>query len=462
MYKIDHRDRFYRDEIDEFILITTEIEVESEPEESDNQENLSESPATQIVEIELSDDDIVDDSFEIYESITDADSLTFQNCRSSYISFTTKYCEYSLYNQWLEVKKVLVIDRENDVYEEVPIGYFYVWECNLSRDGITQEIVAYDALYTVINSNAEIATNIYNSISFPLSIKDFRDNFFYLFGIEQENISLINDDIVIPRQISEEDYITGETVVQMISEINGVFPHIGKDGLLHWKSLDVGDIHEVGLYPGFYPSEHSYPGGGYTGEYIDIYKEQYIENSVIWANYAAQKPDGVQIRDENNNIVYFANSENSVNPYTVINNFLCYGLSFGQYQQIAERLYRKIKDIIYIPFEMTKMADPCLEVGDRICIHTQENVEVISYIFNKTTSNIAHSIEDIQASGTYDLSQYDINTNTTAAKVKNLDNRVGNIEKSGSGPLQIVSVAALPDNPQLNVLYLIQGEVTVR
>lgn len=447
MYNYAHRDLFYRDELDDYIVLSTEILVDEENEEYET--------------IYITPDDIEEGTFEFYESITDSESFNLQNCRSSYVQFTTFNTEYSFYGCWFEMTKVIVRDAENEIYDEIPLGYFYVVEDNLSRDGMTQDIVAYDALYFVINTNPEQIKTIYNSINFPCTIKDLRDNFFNAFDIEQDNVALINDDIVIPKQLSDEDLVSGDMIVKMIAELNAVFPHIGKDGLLTWIRLDVGDPFEQGLYPGFYPSEHAYPGTGYPGYRLNIYKEQYIEDSVIWANYSTMKPDGVQIRDENNNIAYFANSENSKNPYIIINNFLCYGLSYGQYQQIAERLYKRIKHISYVPFEMQKMADPCIEVGDRVLVHTQENVLFISYIFNKHTSEVRNQFEDIQTSGTYDLSQYDINTNTTAAKVKNLDNRVGNIEKSGSGPLQIVSVAALPDNPQLNVLYLIQGEVTV-
>lgn len=444
-----YRQYFYQDEHDWFIQITTTIEVEDEEEP---------------IEIIISDEDIEDGSWEEYESISDSQSLTFQNCRSSYIQFTTKYIDYSLYGQWLEVNRIIVIDEEQEEYLVIPMGYFYVAEDNLSRDGITQDIVAYDSLYFVISCPIEDATNIYRRLrSADISVKDFRDNFFYVeFGIEQENVSLINDDIILPAiQVGQDEYISSEDTTKMIAEINGVFPHVGTDGLLHWISPDVGDINEKGLYPGFYPSENTYPGTGYHGEFFHIYKDMYVEDSVVWANYETLKPDGVQIRNENNEIVYFANSANSVNPYTVINNFLIYGLSYGQCQQIAERLYEKIKLFAYVPFEMMKMGDLCVNVGDRVMVHTQESGAFVSYIFNKHTTGIENPFEDIQTSGTYDLSQYDVSTNQIASQVKNLDNRIGNIEKSGSGPLQIVSVSALPDNPQLNVLYLIQGEVTV-
>lgn len=441
-----YREFFYRDEHDWFISISTEIPLDDEG---------------NYLPIIISDDDIEDGSWEEYESISDSESLTFQNCRSSYIQFTTKYVQYSLYGQWLEVSRVIAIDREHENFLTIPIGSFLVVEDNLSRDGITQEIVAYDQMYNVINCQTELATELYRQLrSTSRTIKDFRDNFFAAFYIEQDNVSLINDDILLPAiEVGQDDLYNSEDIVKMIAELNAAFPHIDKDdGLLHWIELETGDVDAKALYPGFYPGPNAYPNGVYHGTFYNIYKNHYIENSVIWANYEILCPDGVQIRNENNEIVYFANSADSENPYTIINNFLIYGLSYGQCQQIANRIYEKIKNFTYVPFEMTKMGDLCINVGDRVVVHV-EGGHFVSYVFNKHTTGIENPFEDIQTSGTYDLSQYDINT--TAAKVKNLDNRVGNIEKSGSGPLQIVSVAVLPDNPQLNVLYLIQGEVTV-
>lgn len=440
-----YREFFYRDEHNWFISISTEIKIDEES----------------YIPIVIEDDDLEDDSWEEYESITDSESLTFQNCRSSYIQFTTKYIDYYLYGQWIDVNRVIAIDEEHENYLTIPIGRFYVAEDNISRDGITQEIVAYDAMYLVINCSIEKSTDIYRELrSTSRTVKDFRDNFFNRFAIEQENVSLINDDIVLPAiQIEQDDLYSAEDIVKMLAELNAVFPHINKDdGLLHWIELETGDVFAKALYPGFYPGPNAYPQGVYKGTFYNIYKNHYIENSVVWSSHEILRPDGVQVRNENNDVVYFANSADSVNPYTIINNFLIYELNYGQCQQIAERIYDKIKDFTYVPFEMTKMGDLCVNVGDRVVVHV-ENGHFVSYIFNKHTTGIANPFEDIQTSGTYDLSQYDVNK--TQRKLKNLDNRIGNIEKSGSGPLQIVSVATLPDNPQLNVLYLIQGEVTV-
>ena len=437
MYEYAHRDKFYRDECQKTYVIMF-------PSDDDEEEfNV------------LSNDDIFEESFEIFYSITDQKTLNFQNCRSTYIQFETRYMDEVLYGKELLVYEIVEDDTENPI----PIGTFICQSDTISDDGTTRQIIAYDRMYDIINSEI---TDWYRSLDFPITIKDLRDGLFNEYGIEQDNISLINDDIEVPKQISDEDTLIGGNLVKMIAEINAVFPIIKNDGLLHWLSLDVGDINETALYPSLttYPGETTYPGTGYHGTFIDIYKNQYQENSVKWSNFLTLKADAIQIRNSANEIAY--QTGEAENPYILINNFLCYDLSYGQYEIIARRLLNKIRLIEYVPCTLTKMGDPCIEVGDRIIVHTQENVQFITYLFNKHVTGTLVQWEEIQTDGTYYLGQYDVGKNNpTSAKLKNLDNRVGNIEKSGSGPLQIVSVPALPENPQLNVLYLIQGEVTV-
>lgn len=443
MYPYANRDKFYYDVKDERIIIIISGLPDYDPENPNP--------------LVLTNEDLYDDGYELQETLMDSDSFSFQNCISSYIKLRTTYIEQAIADANIEIYKVI----DNDTEHPIPLGIFYadMDASYISQDGTVQEVIAYDQLDTIINSDPKGITALYNDLTFPVSVKDLRDYFMDQLGFTCEEQTLILDDLMLPRQISDEELLAGADIIKCIAEINGVFPHIGKDGKFKWVDLDVGDIHETGLYPIFYPSENSFPGIGYQGEYTDIYRNQFKQGSTVYSNFATSKPDGIQIRNENNDTVYFLNQGSSVNPYTIIGNFLCYGLSEGQYQTIAERLYNKIKDITYVPFQTTKMADPCLEVGDRVSVHTEEGFEFVSYVFSKHTKGIVASFEDIQTNGTYALPQYDKNTNTTAAKLKNLDQRVGNVEKSGSGTLQIQSVAALPASPQLNVLYLIQGEV---
>ena len=441
MYDYAHRDKFYYDNKDEEIIISINFEDEESP--------------TVLTNTDLYEDE----GFEIDETIMDAEAFSFQCCVSSYIRFRTNFTSKAISKVWLDVSKVL----DNDVNNPVPIGKFYVDEDSsyISRDGKVQEVVAYDALCSAINSDPDVVTATYNDLSFPVSVKDLRDYMCQQFGLEQESVELICDDILLPKQIGDMEILSMQDILKCIAELNGVFPHIGKNGKLNWVKLDGGNIFDTTLYPStdLYPGSETYPCPGYSGTYIDIYKDQYKEDSLVWSNYISLPADGIQIRGESGETVYYYREDESINPYTIIGNFLFYGLTQAQYRVISERLYEQIKGIFYVPYQITKMEDPCLEVGDRVCINTQEEGKVISYIFSKRTTGLRVGFEDIQTNGTFLLPQYDKNMNMTNAKLKNLDQRVGNMEKSGSGPLQIQSVAELPASPQLNVLYLIQGTV---
>lgn len=440
MYDYEHRDRFYTDgTYKQYAIIIAPEEEGDEP-------------------ISLTNEDLDEESFEFYDSIMDKESLSFANCISAYIQFTTYYTD-PLIGRLISVYEVI----ENDTENPIPIGLFTVQSDNVSSDGKTREIIAYDQMFNVINTNV---IEWYNTLSFPIAQKDLRDNFFALFGIEQDASVLINDDISFPKQINDEDYLTGDVVVKAICDMNGVFAHIDKNGILKWISLDTGSPYQTGLFPSSttYPGEETYPGYGYTGDLFQIPKSYHKDSTMVWANYETLRPDGIQIRNEYSEIAYQTNPA-AENPYTIIGNFLCYGLSSGQYSAIAARLLAKLRLITYVPFRQTKMGDPCLEVGDRVVVYVKDAHELLSYVFSKHVKGIQVPFEDIETLGTLYLAQYEVGRRSPGKsvtnKIKNLDNRIGNLESSGTGRIQIVSVASLPQYPELDVLYLIQGEVEV-
>lgn len=440
MYEYEHRDQFYVDgTYKQYAIIVIPEEEEEEP-------------------ISLTNEDLVEESFELFDSIMDKESLSFANCISAYIRFETYYTE-PLIGRAISVYEVISDDTENPI----PIGIFTVQADNVDTDGVKREIIAYDQMYDVINSNV---IEWYNTLTFPITQKNLRDNFFELFGIEQDLSVLINDDISFPKQINDEDYLTGDTIVKAICDINGVFAHIDKNGVLKWISLDTGSPYQTALFPSSttYPGENTYPGYGYTGDLFPIPKSYHKENSVVWANYNTLKADGIQIRNEYSEIAYQTNPA-AENPYTVIGNFLCYGLTQGQYTTIAARLLAKLRLITYVPFRQTKMGDPCLEVGDRVVVYVKDAHELVTYIFSKHCKGIQVPFEDIETQGTLYLAQYEVGRRSPGKsvtnKIKNLDNRIGNLESSGTGKIQIRSVASIPQYPELDVLYLVQGEVEV-
>ena len=436
MYDYANKDLFYVDGINKQYLISTLTETEEES-------------------VVLTNDDIDENNFELRQAIMTSNPITFQNCMSDYIKFVTHNTEAVLMNSPIAVFEILNYDTDNPI----PIGIYTVKSDNMSIDGRSREIMAYDQMYDIIQADV---TAWYNSLSFPISVKDYRDSFFSEFAIQQEDVTLINDDIQLPRQFSENDEISGDTIIKGLAELNGTFIHMTKRGTVDYIYLDRYSIYDETRYPGpaTFPGSRTFPGLGYTGVYQTMYKSYYKEDTIVWGNYTSAPADGIQIRNETGDIVYQTN-EAAENPYTIINKYTCYYLTGAQYATIADRLLTKLKALTYTPFEGEFMGNPCLEVGDRVLVKTRTDQEFLSYVFSKSTSGILVPFEKIQTPGSYYFGRYNINANKNkvAAKVRNLEQRTGNMEKAGSGALQIQSVTQLPANPQLNVLYLIQGEV---
>lgn len=65
-----------------------------------------------------------------------------------------------------------------------------------TADRRCRDIVAYDAMYDILN--AEVS-GWYNSLTFPMTLRQFRDSFCAYVGVEQEEITLVNDDMVVEK-----------------------------------------------------------------------------------------------------------------------------------------------------------------------------------------------------------------------------------------------------------------------
>lgn len=444
MYNYSHRDRFYVDGTYKRYFIECAPLEEGEP------------------AFTLTNEDLIEESLEITEAIMSSDTFTYFNCMSNYISFTTT--KQKVFKQ--RVIRLSMI-MENYDSEPIPIGTYYVDQDTISRDGRTREIVAYDRMFFVINLKV---TDWYNSLSFPITVKDMRDSLCELFEIEQDDSTLINDDIYLPKQISEGDEIYGSDIIKSICEMNCVFAHLNKNDILEWISLDTEDVNAKALYPsdetfpGAPDEEEEFPGTfpgkqDYSGFIFEIEKSYYVEDSVYWESYPVLPTDGIEIRGSGNEIAYQTDPY-AINPYIIADNLLMNDLSSSQYTEIGEKMFEIMKELTYIPYIARTMTDPCLEVGDRIKIHTQEDNTLFTYVFSKASKGMQVPFDDLTAKGTLLFNDY--KGDGDKSKLKNLDKRVGNVEKSGTRPLQILSVAMLPDEPQLNVLYLIQGEVVVQ
>ena len=330
--------------------------------------------------------------FELNESLCSESELRFGCCEASSIKFKISNVFTSMKDKWLNVS--MVLDGHTD--EPFQIGRYKVYSDVPTADRRYRDAVAYDAMYDIINANV---TDWYNTIlpdkDSTVTMKQFRTSFIQHFGLEQEEIDLVNDSMTVEKTI-EPSEISGRDVITAICEINACFGHINRNGKFQYIYLEQ-DIQ--GLYPrnDLYPADDLYPRDPKSTR---IGKGLYI--SCSYEDYLVKTINKLQIRQEENDIGYIHGSGD--NCYIIEDNFLVYGKGTEQLKVIGENLYGKITGIIYRPFEADVKGNLCFEVGDAVRLTTRYEI-VESYILSRTLKGVQALRDSFSAEGEAEYSE---------------------------------------------------------
>lgn len=333
--------------------------------------------------VNITNSEIHYEQFELKESLCSQSELTFGVCEASQIKFKISNVFTSMVGMQLAVTTAL----EGHTDAPFSFGKYKVVSDKPTADRRYRNITAYDAMYDILN--AEVS-GWYNNLTFPMTLRQFRDSFCAYVGVEQEEITLINDDMTIEKTIDPGE-LPGKTVIEAICEINGCFGHIGRNGKLRYVVLE--QMIE-GLYPAddLYPSDDLYPADplGTT----EVSKSNYI--SCQYEDFICQHIDKLQIRQEENDIG--AISGTGDNCYIIEDNFLVYGKSAADLQTIADNVLSVIGVVWYRPAQVEARGNPCLEVGDGILLHTTRET-IYTYILQRTLKGIQALKDSYTAEG---------------------------------------------------------------
>lgn len=339
----------------------------------------------------ITNEDLFDQTMTLEESLCSEEELRFGACEASVLKFKVANIVAPMINKWLSVKMVL----NNHAEEPFIIGRYKVAEDKLTADKQWREITAYDAMYDIINADmAAWYNSVFPDSSQSIPLEQFRNSFMFFFNLEQvlPEGGLVNDRINIGKTIQPEQ-ISGKDIITAISEINGCFGHIGRDGKFHYIYLPQA---MQGLYPAndLYPDHapdylpwqqrtgHLYPQDpkstriGADGTYIECKYEDYLCKTI----------DKLQIRQEENDIGAIVGRTGD-NCYIIEDNFLVYGKGNDELHEIANRIFNKITDVVYRPFNADVKGNPCFEVGDPVRITTKYEL-IESYILQRTLKGI--------------------------------------------------------------------------
>lgn len=334
----------------------------------------------------IGNEELFSESMELSEGLCSESALRFGCCEASELKFKVANIMIPLGGKWITVSEIL--NRCTD--EAFPLGRYKVYSDKSTADRRYREVTAYDAMYDIINADV---TDWYNTIlpdmDSTMTMKQFRTSFVAYFGLEQEETELVNDGMIIEKTIVPSE-ISGKDVITAICEINGCFGHIGRNGKFQYIYLKQ-NIQEIYPRDDLYPADDLFPNDPDTQK---IGKSVYI--SCQYEDFITKGIEKLQIRQEENDIGIIRGEGD--NCYIIEDNFLVYGKSGRELENIAENILSVIRGVSYRPFSAEVKGNPCLEAGDAVRLQTRYEI-IESYILKRTLKGIQALRDTYEAEG---------------------------------------------------------------
>ena len=305
----------------------------------------------------LFNDEIYSESLSLEESIFDGNGeLSVIGCISNRFSIEIRNQGVSLKNKAIEVQIRIDGGSWNDLFTG------YVDSVETVRDRSYQKLQCYDALYQYQDKNFFPK---YNTLPSSFTVKTLRDAFFNYLSVSQESTTLVNDAIVLSKNI-EDGEIACIDVIRAICQINGVFGKIDASGVFRYVELSMPS--EFLPYPddNLFPDDDLYPSKN-TGEtiYIDKYR------NIKYEDYELAPITGVTVRDGASDTEY-GQAGTSGNMLLIEGNMLCSGLDSLTKTAIAGGILSRADTFVYQPLEATSVGLPYVNCGDAVAYYVYD------------------------------------------------------------------------------------------
>jgi hypothetical protein len=361
-------------------------------------------------------------TFALEESLCSESELKFGACEANCVKFTARNTAGNIIGKTISIEETIDGDSQNSM----PYGVFKVASDVPTADRTKRQITAYDAMYDIINMDVK---SWYAGLSFPMTLKQFRDSFFAHLGIAQVETSLVNDSMTVNKTIvatqtddssavTEESAISGKTVVTAICEINGCFGNINREGKFEYVFLKA--IISA-LYPAedLFPADNVFPSDAntesMTGHYITFDYEDFQSKAITQ----------LEIKTSEDNAGAIVGTAG--NNYSITGNFLVSDKTGAELEQIANNLLPVMKQAVYTPIKScTCVGNPCLTLGEPIRFNTTREI-VETYLLQRTLTGVQSKRDSISAQGTQ---THSAKVNSIRDTIESVERRTGKLERN--------------------------------
>lgn len=361
-------------------------------------------------------------TFSLEESLCSESELKFGACEANCVKFTARNTAGNIIGKTISIEETIGGDSQNPM----PYGVFKVASDVPTADRTKRQITAYDAMYDIINTDVK---SWYAGLSFPMTLKQFRDSFFAHLGIAQVETSLVNDSMTVNKTIvatqtddssavTEESAISGKTVVTAICEINGCFGNINRNGKFEYVFLKK---IVSALYPAedLFPADNLFPSDAntesMTGHYITFDYEDFQSKAITQ----------LEIKTSEDNAGAIVGTAG--NNYSITGNFLVSDKTGTELAQIANNLLPIMKQAVYTPIKScTCVGNPCLTLGEPIRFNTTREI-VETYLLQRTLTGVQSKRDSISAQGTQ---THSAKVNSIRDTIESVERRTGKLERN--------------------------------
>lgn len=339
--------------------------------------------------------DIVANSFEMTESISNADQIVYGSVEPSCMKIQISdnydvlgsnselgnliegefkdYADGRLWEYVIGRKIIMLIGAGGDEY----YSDFYI--SDVKGEGTTKfkTITAYDALSLFDKNVAEW----YKGLNFnSLTLKAFRESLCTYCGVEFESVTLPNDSMTISRTMSATS-ITGREILAQCCELCGCWPKIDLWGTNKLKWVTLGETS---------CETFDYSQYDYTFR-PDSTREEYDCKGI----------NAVIIRATDDDVGGHYPATVQDNPYIIQGNFLCFGKSTAELTTIAQNIYNQIANKPYRPHKTVITGRPYLEPGDKVTVKFADGNggTFDTYILKRTMTGEAALLDTYEAKG---------------------------------------------------------------
>lgn len=323
----------------------------------------------------LRNSEIVMEQMSLEESLCSEENLRYGCCESSCFQIRIVNHEKSFEGLYLNVVQsfppqfvrligsddAYIIDDEGkyingaDMYF-AKYGNFRVISDKPTSDRVYRDLICYDKMYDIIHANV---FEWYNGLTFPMTVKDFRDSFFEYLNIQQVEVDLINDDFLVQGEFYVSEELSGRTVIESICEMNGAFGHMDRDGIFEYITLPSADT-------------ITYP--------------HYVNGSCVYEDYETAEITGIRATNVEGDSGTVVGTEG--NFYVMQSNIITFG-SEGTPELMAalNNILEQIKDFTYTPFTVQTYGNPMLPLGTNVVFETRYKT-INSFVMTRFLSGI--------------------------------------------------------------------------